>query len=421
MIANVAVSVIIAALTGGTAGPVLLAQLARAAAAMAVAKVLIEKVIRGDRFDIIGADGAVAFATGAVEGVMNVAGGLAAKGVTGAGLEAVGLSAQQASGSLFRGAARDGLLAVTEGTIAGGSTSMVDTMARDETWREGIGAGLERVAESTATGAATGGAMALSLHTALRGFRAVRAALGEDLPLAHPENPLVGRAIAGEEVALRKIVSRMDRWEVGMRELASGDSGGIGAGLPQNIRDQLVAKLGAHREAIVEHLNRTFNAARVEGSSREPGSDVDLNVRGDDAGTKLIQAEQYMDSAYPNWRTHYRMGLLVDAEPDRNRRAGHGRPAGGRPGPRARTRHAGDRDARLRAPPAPRRGRRARRDGGRSAGRRRRRARSASSRRSATARRLQMRNAGAARGRPADGGAARPRPIRCSSSSSPSA
>ena len=313
MIANVAVSVIIAALTGGTAGPVLLAQLARAAAAMAVAKVLIEKTIRGDRFDIIGADGAVAFATGAVEGVMNVAGGLAARGVAGAGLEAVGLSAQQASSSLFRGAARSGLLAVTEGTIAGGSTSMVDTMARDETWREGIGAGLERVAESTATGAATGGAMALSLHTALRGFRALRAAPGEDLPLAHPDNPLVGRAIAGEEVALRKIVSRMNRWEVGMRELASGDSGGIGAGLPQNIRDQLVAKLGAHREAIVEHLNRTFNAARVEGSSREPGSDVDLNVRGDDAGAKLIEAEQYMDSAYPNWRTHYRMGLLIDA------------------------------------------------------------------------------------------------------------
>ena len=106
MIANVAVSVIIAGLTGGTAGPILLAQLARAAAAMAVAKVLTEKVIRGDRFDIIGSDGAVAFATGAVEGIMNVSGGLAAKGVVGSSLEAVGLSAQQASGSLFRGAAR---------------------------------------------------------------------------------------------------------------------------------------------------------------------------------------------------------------------------------------------------------------------------------------------------------------------------
>ena len=123
---------------------------------MAVAKVLTEKVIRGDRFDVLGADGAAAFATGAVEGVMNVAGGLAAKGVIGRSSTLVGLSAQQASGSLFRGAARGGLLAATEGSIAGGSSSMVDTMARDETWREGIATGLEKVAASTATGAARG-------------------------------------------------------------------------------------------------------------------------------------------------------------------------------------------------------------------------------------------------------------------------
>src|SRR6185503_2255626 len=198
MIANVAVSVIIAGLTGGTAGPILLAQLARAAAAMAVAKVLTEKVIRGDRFDIIGSDGAVAFATGAVEGIMNVSGGLAAKGVVGSSLEAVGLSAQQASGSLFRGAARGGLLAVTEGGMAGGSTSFVDTLARDETWREGIVTGLEKVAANAGTGAG----MALSLHAAIGGIKALKGSPGEGLPLAHPDNPLVGRALTGDETAL---------------------------------------------------------------------------------------------------------------------------------------------------------------------------------------------------------------------------
>ena len=222
MVANVAVSVIIAAITGGAAGPIVLAQLARAAAAMAVAKVLTEKVIRGDRFDVLGADGAVAFATGAVEGVMNVAGGLAAKGVIGAQLDLVGLSAQQASGSLFRGAARGGLLAATEGSIAGGSSSMVDTMARDETWREGIATGLEKVAASTATGAATGAGMALSLHAALGGIKALRGAPGEELSLAHADNPLVGKALAGDEGALKRLATRMGRWEDGIKELKNG-------------------------------------------------------------------------------------------------------------------------------------------------------------------------------------------------------
>ncbi|MDA0137902.1 hypothetical protein [Solirubrobacter deserti] len=311
MVANTAVSVIIAAITGGAAGPIVLAQLARAAAAMAVAKVLTEKVIRGDRFDIIGADGAVAFATGAVEGVMNVSGGLAAKGVIGAQLDAVGLSAKAASGSLFRGAARNGLLAVTEGTLAGGSTSMVDTMARDETWRQGIAEGLERVASSTAGGAATGAGMALSLHAALGGIKALRGAPEEALPLSHADNPLVGKVLAGDEGAMKRLVTRMERWEKGIGELKNGT--GLGEGLEKAMRDELVAKLVAHRQGIVETLGKQFNAHAVGDASAEAGSDVDLNVKGDDAGAKLIAAEQYMESAYPGWQKKYRMGLLIDA------------------------------------------------------------------------------------------------------------
>jgi hypothetical protein len=311
MIANVAVGVIVAALTGGAAGPIVLAQLARAAAAMAVAKVLTEKVIRGDRFDVLGADGAAAFATGAVEGVMNISAGLAAKGVVGSGLDAVGLSAQAASGSLFRGAARTGLLAITEGGIAGGSTSMVDTMARDETWRQGILTGLERVVENTAAGAGTGAAMALSLHAALGGLRALVGTPGESLPLAHTDNPLVRLVLAGDEGAVRRLVEKMERWEVGIRQLQGGT--GLGADLSQDVRDGLVAKLVAHREAIVQQLQQHFEAAPIGSASRTPGSDIDLNVRGDDAGAKLLGAEQYMDSAYPGWRIKYRMGMLIDA------------------------------------------------------------------------------------------------------------
>lgn len=311
MIANVAVSVIIGALTGGAAGPALVAQLARAAAAMAVAKVLTEKVIRGDRFDIIGADGAVAFATGAVEGVMNVAGGLAAKNVLAGGLETVGLSAQAASGSLFRGAARTGLLTATEGGLAGGSTSFVDTLARDETWREGIITGLERVAGSTATGAATGAGMALSIHGALGGIRALRGAVNERLPLGHPDNPLPSLVLAGDQAAVRRLVDRLGQWETGIRDLQAGT--GTGSALPAATREALVAKLVAHRQSIVEHVAGQFDGATNRAASTEPGSDVDLNLRGDNAGRNLIAAEQYLDSAYGDWRVKYRMSLLVDA------------------------------------------------------------------------------------------------------------
>jgi hypothetical protein len=48
-------------------------------------------------------------------------------------------------------------------------------------------------------------------------------------------------------------------------------------------------------------------------ASSEPGSDVDLNLKGDDAGLRVAQATEYLNQNHPGWQQRYRMGLLVDA------------------------------------------------------------------------------------------------------------
>ena len=74
---------------------------------------------------------------------------------------------------------------------------------------------------STATGVATGAGMSVAMHAALGGIHQLVVAPNERLPLGHPDNPLVGRAMTGEFGALRMIVQRMERWEVGIADLQS--------------------------------------------------------------------------------------------------------------------------------------------------------------------------------------------------------
>ena len=163
MVVNLAVGFLATALTAGAAGPIVAAQLARAAVAMALARVLSEKAIRGDRFDVFGADGAVAFAAGATDGVMNVVGGVAARGVVTAGLEGVGVTAAQVARSTYAKAGVHGIQQLTEGALGGGAGGLVDSLARDETWREGLGPGVETALRAAATGAGQGAAVSGAL------------------------------------------------------------------------------------------------------------------------------------------------------------------------------------------------------------------------------------------------------------------
>src|SRR5262249_47120479 len=84
-ILTTAAGILLAVATGGLAAgasaAMIAAALAEAAVARAVTRGGVLKIARGDRFDVFGADGATAFGAGAIDGVMNVVGAGAAKGL----------------------------------------------------------------------------------------------------------------------------------------------------------------------------------------------------------------------------------------------------------------------------------------------------------------------------------------------------
>jgi hypothetical protein len=144
--------------TGGAAAPELvMASLARAAMASAIAKVVANKLVKGDRFDVLGADGAQAFITGAVDGVLNAVAPLAAEAAMEKTAAALARSAAPKSFAVFaEGTGKK----MTEGALSGGISSAVDAATRDSTWTQGFDVGMKSVIVKGLTGAATGGAAA---------------------------------------------------------------------------------------------------------------------------------------------------------------------------------------------------------------------------------------------------------------------
>jgi hypothetical protein len=167
--------------TGGAAAiEFTLAAIARAALASAVAKVVANKLAKGDRFDIAGADGAQAFVTGAVDGVLNVVAPMAGK----AALEqtvaaAARASAPKAFGRFAGGVAKQ----MTEGALVGGVGGAVDSATRDSTWADGFDAGVTKALTAALTGAAMGAGTAVlppamqALVTAYGGFEQLESAV----------------------------------------------------------------------------------------------------------------------------------------------------------------------------------------------------------------------------------------------------
>jgi hypothetical protein len=163
MVVNIAIGVLATVGTGGAAGPIVAAQLARAAVAMALARVLAEKAIRGDRFDVFGSDGAVAFAAGATDGIMNVIGGAAARGLVTSAFDGVRVSAAQVARSTYASAGVRGVTQLTEGALSGGAGGLVQSIASDDTWKQGLGPGVEAALKSAAVGAGQGAAVSGAL------------------------------------------------------------------------------------------------------------------------------------------------------------------------------------------------------------------------------------------------------------------
>jgi hypothetical protein len=165
-VVQTATAIVLGLMSGGAATvEMALVQMARAAAASAMAKVVTKKVIMGDRFDVFGADGASAFASGAVDGAMNVIAPNISKGLNPvAQAEAMATSAAAAPKGLPKFLA--GLkVSMAEGAASGAMSGGVETITNDRTWAESFDTGLRKVLTSAAGSAVQGAAMAGLIHT----------------------------------------------------------------------------------------------------------------------------------------------------------------------------------------------------------------------------------------------------------------
>ena len=154
---EVAASLLLTAATGGAGVETFALALARAAAAGAMARVVSNKVVLGDRFDVLGAQGAAAFVSGAVDGAINVVGGSVAQKIANPSLnEAAATSARQVGSAAAPTFARTVGAKMVEGAFTSGASSAVDAAVQDSTWADGFDKGMRTLLTTMAKNALIG-------------------------------------------------------------------------------------------------------------------------------------------------------------------------------------------------------------------------------------------------------------------------
>lgn len=202
-----AVGLVLALATGGASVEFAAAAIARAAIASAMAKVVTKKVVMGDRFDVLGADGAGAFVSGAVDGALNVISGVITAGAATEALkEAAGGAVRAAAPNAFRTFAADTGKKMLESAVTGGLSAAIETASRDETWAQGGDNGLKHILHSSFVNAAISAGVTGAASAIMAGVR-WNERLGQLRSLPPEEQrALVGQAIDAEGVGatLRK-------------------------------------------------------------------------------------------------------------------------------------------------------------------------------------------------------------------------
>jgi hypothetical protein len=305
---GIAVGLLLTVGTGGTSGPAVVAALLRAAAANAIAKVAVEKTLRGDRFDVV-KDGGKVFLAGAVEGAMNVLGaGAGAKVLESISGEAVTAAIQTGTASLGTRLTASAI----EGGIQGAVGGTVDSVTTEGTWDAGVSTGLVRVLEAAATSAAMGAAFSMALEPIghAMGKKDLKLRMAEELTATHP---LAIGVKALDPHACSALLDLLGPWEVAIATLEKRT--GRAALFEEKEAKELIKALSWHRDKIgiqLEHFGASTNSA----ASSEAGSDKDFNVKGkgkEPAGESLIAARAWLDKTHPGWARKYRMGLMVEA------------------------------------------------------------------------------------------------------------
>jgi hypothetical protein len=101
------------------------------------------------------------------------------------------------------------------------------------------------------------------------------------------------------------------RWEETIWALKNG-SGEL-KDMPVARRREVIDTLVRHRQTFVDKIAERFQVQSEKTASGEAESDIDLNMKGNEAGLKVVQATQYLDALHPGWQKRFRMGLMVDA------------------------------------------------------------------------------------------------------------
>jgi hypothetical protein len=119
-------------------------------------------------------------------------------------------------------------------------------------------------------------------------------------------------AHAGSEPTARDaLIDHFGSWEDTIAALKTGT--GELAPIAQAAREAMIHTLVAHRAALVGELATRFGAEQAKTASNEPGSDVDVNMTGADAGLHSAEAMTFLDANHPGWRKRFRMDIMVDA------------------------------------------------------------------------------------------------------------
>lgn len=150
------------------------------------------------------------------------------------------------------------------------------------------------------TRAVTGGSRVVGGESHAQGLTEPQVALLNNVE----SRPEYRQLILGHHNAVRDFLHEFGTWKLLMGRLQTGDA--MQRRLGQHILD--------YRAYIVRELGRLFNAAPVPGASELWISDVDMNVPGDDAGARLVNAEAWMrQNVGENWAEALRMSFFTEA------------------------------------------------------------------------------------------------------------
>ena len=121
--------------------------------------------------------------------------------------------------------------------------------------------------------------------------------------LLKPGNPKIAAVLKGDVKAMDALLTDHGNWKQLMTTLEGGS--------PE--MREAAKKIMERRASIVEEVKSKFGADYLGKPSNEPISDVDLSTKGEDAGKKMIEAEQYVKKNYgEGWSEALRMNFYTE-------------------------------------------------------------------------------------------------------------